>query len=301
MKDENEIIEKLNLDYINIKNSNAYQIGERILKIKQYSRKFQYGKLLKKVLQNKRIKKYNAHTACDNDFKLSSEEVPSYQPRIAVYTCITGQYDKEILEPLIKPNNIDYYLYTDNIDLKTNEWILRKLPANINDLDNILKNRYIKMHPHELFPEYDYSIYIDGNVEVISNLTDMTYAMKNNTGICMHMHQFRDCIYDEIEVCRIRKKGNYKKMKLQVERYQRAGFPRHFGMLEATIIVTDLKNEKSRTLYDEWWKEFINSESYRDQISLQYIIWKNGLKISDFGSLGKNLYRNPKFRINIHE
>ena len=71
-------------------------------------------------------------------------------------------------------------------------------------------------------------------------------------------------------------------------------------MLEATIIVTDLKNKVAKKLLNDWWDEFISTESLRDQISLQYIVWKNKLKIDDIGVLGNNLYRNPKFRVNIH-
>ena len=69
-----------------------------------------------------------------------------------------------------------------------------------------------------------------------------------------------------------------------------------FGLFECTIIVTDLHNNKGIELLDKWWNEFIKSESMRDQISLPYVIWKNGYSIDDIGNLGYNLKLNPKFK-----
>lgn len=292
-------IEQLNLENINLKNSKEYLTGKKIVRIKNSIKKFKIIALVKKMMENKKISKYNAHEQFDNNYIVNVSNKEKL-PKIAVYTCITGNYDKEILEPFLKPSNIDYFLYTNNTQNKSINWKITELPDNVLKYNNILKNRYIKMHPHELFSGYDYSIYIDGNVEVMSDLTDLVYSVKDETGISMHRHQFRDCIYNEIEVCRIKKKGNYEKMKIQVENYRNEGFPKNFGMLEATIIVTDIKNKKAKVLLDDWWNEFTSTKSLRDQIALQYVIWKNNFKIDDFGSLGKNLYKNPKFRVNIH-
>lgn len=85
-----------------------------------------------------------------------------------------------------------------------------------------------------------------------------------------------------------------------MKEYLQQGFPKKFGMLEATIIVTDLKNPVAKKILDDWWKEFISTKSLRDQISLQYVVWKNNFRIDDIGVLGNNLYKNPKFRVNIH-
>ncbi len=292
-------IEELNLENINLKNSREYVAGKKIIRMGESIKKLKIITLVKKMIENKRISKYNAHGQLDNDYKVNVSAKQEL-PKIAVYTCITGNYDKEILEPFLKTSNIDYFLYTDNTQNKSVNWKIKELPSNVSKYNNILKNRYIKMHPQELFLKYDYSIYIDGNVKVMSDLTDLVYSLNEKTGVSMHRHQFRNCIYNEIEVCKIKKKGNYAKLKEQVERYKKEGFPKNFGMLEATIIVTDLKNKNAKLILDNWWKEFTSSESLRDQIALQYVIWKNNFKIEDFGNLGNNLYRNPKFRVNIH-
>ncbi len=298
MEDKYDLIEKLNLDYINVKNSKEYLLGNKIYVIVRYLKKFKFISLFKKIIDTKKINKYNSHNALDNNFN-EKKDIKTI-PKIVVYTCITDNYDKKILEPWVNPKNIDYYLFTDNENIKTDVWSVKRIPDNIKDLDNVKINRYIKMHPFELFNNYDYAIYIDGNVQVVSNLTKMVYSIDEKVGIAMHKHQFRDCIYNEIEVCKIRKKGNYNKMKLQTENYKKEGFPKHFGMIEATIIVSNTKNDIAKKIFNDWWSEFLKFDSHRDQISLQYVVWKNNLKIEDLGKLGNNLYKNPKFRINIH-
>lgn len=294
-----EKIEELNLETIKLKTSKEYLIGKKILKIKEYIKELKINALIKKIIENKKMSKYS-HKEEENNYKKIEVNIKS-KPKIAVYTCITGNYDKMILEPFIQVDNIDFYLFTDNFEQKSEYWSIKSIPKKVNEkYDNILKNRYLKMHPYELFENYDYSIYIDGNVQVMSDLTDLVFSINKKVGIAMHKHQFRDCICDEIEVCKIKKKGNYNEMKKQVGKYIKEGFPKKFGMLEATIIIADLKSKVAKKLLNDWWIEFISTKSLRDQISLQYIVWKNNFKINDIGVLGNNLYRNPKFRVNIH-
>lgn len=293
-------IEKLNLEIIELKKSKEYVLGRKILTIKKLLKQFKFKEVINEITISKKIKKYNFHDEQKNNYvipKLENER----KPKIVVYTCVTGNYDN-VLEPFVKVNNIDFVLFTDiKENNKLKYWNTMEIPYKLEKYDNIYKNRYIKMHPNDFFSEYDYSIYIDGNVQVMSDLTDLVYSVNDKTGISMHRHKSRNCIYNEIEVCKIRKKGNYKELKNQVEKYRNEGFPKEFGMLEATVIVTDLKNNKAKKIFEDWWNEFCLIPSMRDQISLHYIIWKNKLTINDFGCLGYNLYRNPKFRVSTHK
>lgn len=287
-------IEELNLEIIDLKNSSEYKIGSDIVKAK----KTNIFKTIKKIIDRKKVAKYNAHSELDNGYN-TSETILSEKPKVAIYSCVTNGYDN-IKEPFIKMENTDYYLFTDSDNITSGKWNIKQLTKETEKFEGALKNRYIKMHPYELFKEYDYAIYIDGNVKVMSDLTELVNSINEKTGISMHRHKLRNCIYDEIKVCKIRHKGNYEKLKEQAERYKKEGFPEKFGMLEATIIVTDLKNENGKMIYKNWWDELISSESLRDQISLPYILWKNNLQIQDIGNLGNNLYKNPKFRVGIH-
>lgn len=292
-------IEELNLENITLKKSKEYKTGEDLAKFKSMLKKGRIDKILKKFLGRKKTAKLNAHGEFDNGFIEDKERTD--RPKIAVYTCITGGYDS-LVEPLLKFDNIDYYAFVDNKDMKPNKWKIEDIPESQSDGNNILKNRYLKFHPHEFFEkDYDYSIYIDGNIKVMSDLTSLCYSVNEKTGLSLHRHQFRDCIFNEIEVCKMLKKGNYDKLKAQVTGYEKQGFPRHFGMLECNVIVTDLKSDKSKKILLDWWEEFKKSESYRDQISLPFVLWKNEYSIDDVGFLGNNVYGNPKIRIHQHD
>lgn len=296
-----EKIEELNLEIINLKKSQEYQKGKDLIKLKSMIKTFNFGEIFSKFVNRKKILKLNAHEEMENDFKfnLTSNE----RPKIVVYTSILGGYD-ELKEPLLKLDNIDYVAFLEEkVDYET-QWNIKRIPENIKKFENnTLINRYIKFHPSEIFKDdiYDYAIYIDGNIKVISDLTSMTYSINKDIGISLHRHQFRDCIYNEIEACRLLKKGNYKFLKEQVEKYKKEGFPNNYGMLEGTIIVSDLKSEKAINLLNDWWEEFKNSESLRDQIALPYVLWKNNIKIEEVAKLGNNLYKNPKVRVYLHE
>lgn len=293
------VIEDMNLEYIKLKNSKEYRLGENLTKAYNMIKRRQVIQLIKKLHSNKIINKYNAHGNLENNYNYKVKN--QAMKKIVIYSCITKEYD-EPQEPIAKPSNVSYILFSDS-EFKTNDWRIEKIPNEIKKLqDPILINRYIKFHPHELFEnQYDYSIYIDGNIKVYGDLTDVTCGINETTGLGLHRHQFRNSIENEIEVCKIIGKGNYKKMHSQVAKYFEEGFPKDFGLFECNMIVCDLKNANSKKILQNWWDEFQCSESYRDQIALPYVLWKLGYKMNDVGDLGKNIYMNPKVRIIKHK
>lgn len=226
------------------------------------------------------------------------------RPKIAIYTCITNGYDM-LKEPLFNSPNIDYYVFTDtNIEKKSKNWNIINTNnlknKELNELDDIQKNRFIKMHPHIFLKGYDYSLYVDGNVTIISDITPLITSISKDVGISLHRHIYRNCLYDEAKVLKILGKGNKKKINKQIKQYNKEGFPKKYGLLEATIILADLKNPKSKLILDSWWEEFVGSKSYRDQLSLPYILWRHGINSSKVASLGENLYRSSKFFVEPH-
>jgi len=301
-------IEQLNLENINIKDSKEYKNAKEKKELIDLLKKCNVIKFAKRVCSNfynnQKIKltfKYDVYKDLENDYN------PRYLKdiddiKIVVYTCVTGNYDN-LQEPYIESSNIDYIAFCDNDDNYNGLWKKQPIPLKIKELNNnILINRYIKFNSYELFEDkYDYSIYIDGNIIVMSDLTELIHGINPKTGLAIHRHRARNCIYNEIEVCKIVKKGNYKKLKAQTDRYMNEGFPKKFGLYECNVIVSDLKNKEGEKILNNWWEEFKTSEAYRDQIALPYVVWKSGFDFEDIGSLGNNVYKNPKFRIITHK
>ena len=299
---ENELIaeiERLNAEYIKIGNSPEYVYGHTFWELKK--RGLWEG--FKSLLRRRKFAAVKQNTAVRNLPVNTEREMAKAGDRtkkIVVYTCVTNNYDSLDI-PYMKPDNIDYIQYTDTYG-ENDIWLCKKIPKEITEKFNGgLINRYIKFHPYELFEnDYDYAIYIDGNITVISDLSVMTELVNDKVGIAFHKHCARDCIFEEIKACKILKKGNYENLKRQCDHYKKEGFPMHFGMIEGNLIVYDLKNNWARDLTNQLWGELLLSDSGRDQIAWPYIFWKHAILIDDVATLGDNIYLNPKLRIKSH-
>ena len=87
--------------------------------------------------------------------------------QIAVYTCIVGGYD-EASEPEVIEDNCDYYIISDKKPQKDTVFKYINIDdyVDANLADNTRRNRYCKINAHKIFPEYRYSIYFDGNIDL---------------------------------------------------------------------------------------------------------------------------------------
>ena len=215
--------------------------------------------------------------------------------KIAVYTCIVGQYDP-LMEPRFVEPGIDYYVFTDidcpassiwkKVDIRHFEEYGSLTPSQL--------NRKIKMLPFQYLPDYDYSVYVDGNIEITDAITPMIKEM----GVCafgVHYHRTRDCIYDELVRVEYLRKADIKMAKQQVADYKKQGFPRHYGLYENTILIRKHADKDMRQLMEAWWQEYSKYPT-RDQLSLPFLIWKLGYDRKKIHIMGMNLYHNPRFK-----
>ena len=294
-------IEKLNMEYLEQINnvSSEYQIGYKILLVKKnfpfklwrlYKNHRKWAKIDKKVA--KLSKEFNEKLYWNDGEKLEGTKG-------VLYTCITGTYDK-LFDPMLCIDGLEYVAFTDNPLLKKGKWKIWHIEK-MEGASKNYTNRYYKMHSTEFFKKEDYAIYVDGNVQVVSDVSTLYALAKNSkTGIAMHKHAERDCIFAEGQACIYHGRGNKKQIIAQLKSYKNHGMPEHFGMLEATIIVIDLHNTIAKKLMEDWWEQFSYWNSGRDQLAFSYVLWNNGYTLDDVGILGNNKFMNPKFRIGGH-
>lgn len=234
--------------------------------------------------------------------KISLETESNYfsDDKIAIYSCITGGYDT-MREPVFKPDNCDFYMVTDQkIDNKNSIW-------NVIDIDKYVpsknmsakdKNRYVKMHPEKIFKDYRYSIYIDGNIQVVTDFTEFIQNMPS-CGIATFKHPRNDCVFQEAKSCIITKKVNKKEIEEHLKYLKEMNMPFHYGLAGCGFIVREHHNSKCIKMMNDWWDEY-KAHSKRDQISFAYISYKNNEKMEDITILGENLYKNYAIRILPH-
>lgn len=271
--------------------------GARINKILNVVKTMEVSKIKKYALNQIRQKKVTrkfAEVAAHNDSQITSNYFSS--KKIAIYTCIIGAYDK-ISEPLICPNNCDFYIVTDQ-DIPTKS-MWKKIDFDRHSqklvkLSDVEVNRFFKMHPDILFPDYEYSIYIDGNIQPISDLTEFINRI-GDCGIAAHRHCFRNCIYKEAEVLAYLKKDDPTRIKKHVEYLKKSGMPEEYGMIECNVIARKHHNSICKTVMELWWSEF-RDYSKRDQISFMHALYTNGVTAEDVATLGNNVFENDAIR-----
>lgn len=300
-----QALEELNANYIKLLRyeSPEYVFGRRI---KHFKESFPLHTIqwIRKFLESRRRERLNdeiSHYVSPDEFFYACPSSIEDKHGV-VYSCITNGYDAP-KEPILKSNALDYILYTDLVQDKEEKtvWTYRDITEVTNNSGSNFANRYYKFNPFHLFPDYDYSIYIDGNVQVVSDVTGLyTIAHESPLGIAMHRHFSKDCAYKDARWCELYNRGNLPAIKQQVSQYRAEGFPEEYGLCEATIIVVDLHNETAKEIMAAWWNEFCRAGGGRDQIAFPYVLWKMGYKIKDVGCLGNDEYHNPKFIIGAH-
>ena len=194
--------------------------------------------------------------------------------RIVIFTCITGGYDTPS-DDFEHVDGFDYIMFSD-VPIQTNSWKNFIISFDTDTLSQVKKQRYIKTHPHVILKDYDVAVWIDANTSVDDKLYKYIEENKNNA-ITFKKHPDRDCIYDEIKEVVLRGKENKKIGEFLYNRYQKEEFPNHYGLYETNIIISHPNSEGVQNLFEKWWGE-IYKNSHRDQLSLNYIIWKYNLK-----------------------
>lgn len=256
---------------------------------------------IKDIVEDLKYRKY----ARSNFSTLGNQVVSVHNPvalndvKIAVYSCIIGKYDK-IIEPLFKDANVDYYMITDQPVVETSIW--KKIDVTgfdeYNKLNPILLNRKMKILPYDIFQDYDYSVYVDGNIEIVASVLPMINIM-GDAGLAVHYHNRRDCIYDESVAVIHYKRANEKLVLQQMKAYREEGFPAHYGLYENSILIRRHGDEYTCDLMKKWWEEYQRFPT-RDQFSLPYLVWKMDAR-NNICILGDDISNNPRInRIQKH-
>jgi hypothetical protein len=210
-----------------------------------------------------------------------------------IYTILVGKYD-DLLQPLAVDESFDYICFSNDFSEKTiGIWNIRKIP--FSDADNTRVSRYAKLLPHKVLQEYEYSLYIDANIQITGSefyrfvnqriLEDVLVAQVPNI--------FRDCIYKDIEIAYRRRKVNLRGAMRQYRHLKQEGFPEHFGLFENNVLLRKHNDQRVVELSEAWWKEYCDY-THRDQFSLMYVYWKKNYKPGNLLGEGKNA-RNVTF------
>ncbi len=281
------------------RSSTVLQRARRLLRSKGVAGAARWAKRKLKAARRGRKASAPANPVPGNSLHLDScdtaarEELYFSKEKIAVYTALFGAYDK-VQSPLIRPDNIEYFIITDQ-NTGTGSWTRLDVDGMIPEEilgDPILCNRWCKMHPHLLFPEYRTSVYVDANLLITSDLTPLTAALESFP-VSMFMHGRRSCVYDEIKVCEGYQLICKEEARAQEALLRRHGVPEHWGLLEAPVIARRHQDERCVKLMEEWWNTFYTEPARRDQIALIDCLWRMNIPPEQIGTLGADIFQCP--------
>ena len=213
--------------------------------------------------------------------------------KLVVYTAIFGNYDY-LIEPKENFEGCDFICFTDQEHLKSDVWEMRLVKDC--DLTPNMMNRKYKILPHLFLNEYEWSLYLDANIAILKNPFELANKYLVKYEMALPKHFARNCIYEEAKECVTLGKAKYKEVKNQLEYYIKDGFPPNFGLGENNILLRKHNSEKVIKMMADWWNE-LNRQTQRDQLSLAYVLWKNG---EIFNFMDESARGSDYFRIRLH-
>ncbi len=228
---------------------------------------------------------YDGYQFEENAWFPSAQDIGDYlankelrKAKRVVYACIVGQYD-DLIQPKFIDSSSDYVCFTDREDLlehpQNGVWSIRPL-VKTHDTAT-LTNRWHKMHPHALFPEYEESLYVDGNVNVLSSYIFETIA-ERGAEILLPRHFSRSCISEELtEIARSRRidRPHARMLEDLIRSARSKGFPTGWGLSENNVIFRKHHDARIGALMEEWW-DMTETVAPRDQAHFCYLLWKHG-------------------------
>lgn len=189
---------------------------------------------------------------------------------IVVYSSICGKIDD--LQTKQNWGKADWVLFTDQ-KYKGGNWDVR--PLHFKDESTRRTARYHKTSPHILFPDYKYSIWIDGTIELLVSPESLVRKYLKYSDIAVLNHPDRSCAYREAEVCIKMGLDNKEVIESQMNCYRDDGYPDKNGLGETKIVIR--KNNHNVSQFNRLWDEEIRTKSLRDQLSFDYCLWNLGI------------------------
>ena len=219
-----------------------------------------------------------------------------------VYTSVFGNYD-DVVEPKL-PGGWDWKCFSEQNSLPIYE-------------DNMRNAKRYKILPHRFLKEYEISIYIDGNYIIKRDVNELVDRYLNDANAVFHNHNSqpaydkRNCIYDEartilmfgeknMKITPERGMKNYKDnpeiIVNQMKRYTNDNYPEQNGLITGGVILRRHNEKDCIKVMEDWWKE-IRYGSKRDQLSFNYVAWKNKFK---FNYMNSDCRDNSYFYLDKH-
>jgi hypothetical protein len=218
---------------------------------------------------------------------------------LVVYTAIFGKKDL-LVEPKTTPSGVDFVCFTDQ-SFSSRVWRVRNIPPPVPG-DPTRSARRVKILAHEYLPEYETSVWVDGNILVRADVREIVNRELQDVAMAVYhhgsskefpLHSVKEGAEYLIETA---KKGKRQEdpelIEKQIACYEKEGFPDDNGLLWSCVMLRRHNDPKVKTTMGVWWNE-VMTKTKRDQMSFNYAAWKTGLS---FKYIEEDAADNPYFK-----
>jgi len=226
---------------------------------------------------------------------LAASPIRSGANKRAIYTAIMGASDA-LRNPVFVEPNVDYVCFTNDEHLRSGIWKI--VHVDIGARDPVWVAKIAKILPHKVLHGYEESIWIDGSVLLCRSLWDLvrTHLKPATAAIGVFTHPNRSCIYEEAVSCIAQCKDDPSVIHKQVDVYRRDGYPESRGRVTGGFMYRRHQVE----IFDLMmrWLEQVQMYSIRDQLSLNYVAWKQN---DELGLIDLDIFHNEFFVVMPHK
>lgn len=217
--------------------------------------------------------------------------------KIAVFTCVTGGFD-ELVPPLVVEQGIDYLFFSDKPVTAPEPYQFRN--CRYIDPNPRRTARFLKTHPHFHLRDYDFVVWIDGNIIAMGGFSKyIEMVIDNHVDLGLIAHPIRLSFAAEADECIRIGADDAKVMEEQKQTYLASGLA-ETGLIETNIIISTPKRPKTKQFYDIWWREMCRF-SYRDQISVNFALRASGISYMHLFEQGISARDHPDFCVLSHD
>jgi len=195
------------------------------------------------------------------------------QNKNCVFTAFIGDYDLPLSTTHTKLPDWDYICFTDNKEIKSDFWRVIYIENNHNNfLYNIKLGKYFKTNFYKYLLSYENLLWLDERITITNNINNYLNYL-NYKDIVFLKHPDTLNILEEFERVINSKRESTKMVDIIRNRYAELGYDYSNGLISSGVILFK-NNEKTIKFFKEWWNE-IEHYSSSDQLSANFVLWKN--------------------------
>ncbi|ABV17854.1 MULTISPECIES: hypothetical protein [Bacteria] len=218
--------------------------------------------------------------------------------KIAIYKVVIGAYDSITLDSLKTAEStsslcFEHFLISDQYIEVPETWTLIQISRKF--VSPAVENRYYKMGVPSIFDDYDYSIYLDGNIVINDDLTNLIKKIIiDDHYIYAYPHFKNSTIKEEIENCFVFSRISWYDM-LKIKRKLKYNLNEKVGF-ECGVLIRKKRNKELDDLFKTWFELYFNNIR-RDQFYFSIALKKHGLICRE---IGVNDIRTGKGFFSLH-